>query len=215
MGRVGYNFIKNKNMFWSAFICAVAIVLTLVIINTIVGLLVFYVDSSQSIYWHVLSPYLILLLLLIISISILYEFYIFRMGGHSLAKQFGTRRLTLMESIPEESVALKITEQLAGTFLIETPALYVLPYEVGVNALTAGFYPRDTVIILTWGALQNLDEIELYGLLSHEFNKILSGEAAENTRLKILYSGLTTFSQWGSKIEKRGFYRNGYVRENK
>ena len=215
MGRAGYNFIKNKNMFWSAFICAVAIVLTLVIINTIVGLLVFYVDSSQSIYWHVLSPYLILLLLLIISISILYEFYIFRMGGHSLAKQFGTRRLTLMESIPEESVALKITEQLAGTFLIETPALYVLPYEVGVNALTAGFYPRDTVIILTWGALQNLDEIELYGLLSHEFNKILSGEAAENTRLKILYSGLTTFSQWGSKIAKRGFYRNGYVRENK
>ena len=215
MGRVGYNFIKNKNMFWSAFICAVAIVLTLVIINTIVGLLVFYVDSSQSIYWHVLSPYLILLLLLIISISILYEFYIFRMGGHSLAKQFGTRRLTLMESIPEESVALKITEQLASTFLIETPALYVLPYEVGVNALTAGFYPRDTVIILTWGALQNLDEIELYGLLSHEFNKILSGEAAENTRLKILYSGLTTFSQWGSKIAKRGFYRNGYVRENK
>ncbi|CAM2924027.1 M48 family metalloprotease [Acinetobacter celticus] len=202
-------------MFWSAFICAVAIVLTLVIINTIVGLLVFYVDSSQSIYWHVLSPYLILLLLLIISISILYEFYIFRMGGHSLAKQFGTRRLTLMESIPEESVALKITEQLASTFLIETPALYVLPYEVGVNALTAGFYPRDTVIILTWGALQNLDEIELYGLLSHEFNKILSGEAAENTRLKILYSGLTTFSQWGSKIAKRGFYRNGYVRENK
>ena len=215
MGRVGYNFIKNKNMFWSAFICAVAILLTLVIINTIVGLLVFYVDSSQSIYWHVLSPYLILLLLLIISISILYEFYIFRMGGHSLAKQFGTRRLTLMESIPEESVALKITEQLASTFLIETPALYVLPYEVGVNALTAGFYPRDTVIILTWGALQNLDEIELYGLLSHEFNKILSGEAAENTRLKILYSGLTTFSQWGSKIAKRGFYRNGYVRENK
>ena len=215
MGRAGYNFIKNKNMFWSAFICAVAIVLTLVIINTIVGLLVFYVDSSQSIYWHVLSPYLILLLLLIISISILYEFYIFRMGGHSLAKQFGTRRLTLMESIPEESVALKITEQLASTFLIETPALYVLPYEVGVNALTAGFYPRDTVIILTWGALQNLDEIELYGLLSHEFNKILSGEAAENTRLKILYSGLTTFSQWGSKIAKRGFYRNGYVRENK
>ena len=215
MGRVGYNFIKNKNMFWSAFICAVAIVLTLVIINIIVGLLVFYVDSSQSIYWHVLSPYLILLLLLIISISILYEFYIFRMGGHSLAKQFGTRRLTLMESIPEESVALKITEQLAGTFLIETPALYVLPYEVGVNALTAGFYPRDTVIILTWGALQNLDEIELYGLLSHEFNKILSGEAAGNTRLKILYSGLTTFSQWGSKIAKRGFYRNGYVRENK
>ncbi len=215
MRKVGYAFIKNKNMFWSASICAVAVLLTIALINTIVGLLVFYVDSTQSIYWHMLSPYLIALLILIMSVSVIYEFYVFRMGGHSLAKQLGARRLSLIESIPEESAALKITEQLADTFLIDMPALYVLPYEVGVNALTAGFYPRDTAIILTWGAMQNLDEMELYGLLSHEFNKILSGEAAENTRLKILYSGLTTFSQWGSKIAKRGFYRNGYVRENK
>ncbi len=83
--------------------------------------------------------------------------------------------------------------------------LYVLPDEVGVNALTAGFHSKDIVIILTWGALQNLDELELYGLLAHEFNQILSGEAVENTKLKILYSGLTTFSQWGSKIAKLGF----------
>ncbi|MGA8883366.1 MAG: peptidase M48 [Acinetobacter sp.] len=215
MRQVGYGFIKNKNMFWSASICAAAVLLTIAIINAVAGLLVFYADSSQSVYWHVLSPYLVALLLLIISVSVLYEFYIFRMGGHSLAKQLGARRLSQIESVPEESAALKITGQLADTFLIDTPALYVLPYEVGVNALTAGFYPRDTVIILTWGALQNLDEMELYGLLSHEFNKILSGEAAENTRLKILYSGLTSFSQWGSKIAKRGFYRGGDMRENK
>lgn len=202
-------------MFWPASICVAAVLLTIAIINAVAGLLVFYADSTQPVYWHVLSPYLVALLLLIMSVSVLYEFYIFRMGGHSLAKQLGARRLSLIESVPEESVALKITERLAETFLIDTPALYVLPDEVGVNALTAGFYPRDTVIILTWGALQNLDEMELYGLLSHEFNKILSGEAAENTRLKILYSGLTSFSQWGSKIAKRGFYRRGYVRENK
>lgn len=64
--------------------------------------------------------------------------------------------------------------------------------------------------MLTWGALQNLDELELYGLLSHEFNQILSGETAENTRLKIVYSSLTTFSQWGSKIAKLGFSKNYY-----
>ena len=149
------------------------------------------------------------------AISVLYEFYVFRSGGHSLAKQLGARRLSLIESIPEESLALKITEQLADTFLIDTPAVYVLPNEVGVNALTAGFYPRDIVIILTWGALQNLDELELYGLLSHEFNKILSGETAENTRLKILYSSLTTFSQWGSKIAKQGFTKHGQARTHK
>ncbi|WP_092818950.1 MULTISPECIES: M48 family metalloprotease [Acinetobacter] len=202
-------------MVWSASICLLAVLLSLFILNTIVGLNVFYFDQTQSIFWHVLSPYLIVLLLSVMAISVLYEFYVFRSGGHSLAKQMGARRLSLIESIPEESIALKITEQLADTFLIEAPAIYVLPDEVGVNALTAGFYPRDIVIILTWGALQNLDELELYGLLSHEFNKILSGETAENTRLKILYSSLTTLSQWGSKIAKLGFTKHGQAHTHK
>ncbi|WP_180155371.1 M48 family metalloprotease [Acinetobacter sp. YH12045] len=215
MRSVGYDFIKNKNMFWPVTMCMAAVFLTVAIINVIVGLIVDYYDSTQSIYWHVLSPFLVAAVLLIMLVSVLYDFYTFRLGGYSLAKQLGARRLSLIESIPEESVALRMTEQLADTFLIDTPALYVLPDEVGVNALTAGFSPRDTSIILTWGALQTLDEMEMYGLLSHEFNKILSGEAAENTRLKILYSGLTTFSQWGSKIAKRGFYKNGQARDNK
>lgn len=195
--------------------CMAAVFMTVAIINVIVGLIVNYYDSTQSVYWHVLSPFLIAAVLLIMLISVIYEFYTFRLGGYSLAKQLGARRLSLIESIPEESLALRMTEQLADTFLIGIPALYVLPDEVGVNALTAGFNPKDTSIILTWGALQTLDEMEMYGLLSHEFNKILSGEAAENTRLKILYSGLTTFSQWGSKIAKRGFYKNGQARDNK
>lgn len=205
MRNVGYDFIKNKNIVLPVSFCLIAILLTIFIINTVVGLFVFYTDPSQSIFWHVLSPYLIALLLCAMMISVIYEFYIFRNGGYSLAKQLGARRLSPMDSIPEESAALHINQQLAETFLIDVPAVYVLPDEVGVNALTAGFSPRDTAIILTWGAIQTLDKVELYGLLSHEFNKILSGEAAENTRLKILYSSLTTFSQCGSKIAKSGF----------
>ena len=212
---VGYSFIKNKNIIWSASVCLLAVFLTLFILNSIAGLLVFYIDPTQSIFWHSLSPYLITVLLSVMSLSVLYEFYVFRLGGHSLAKQLGARRLSLIESIPEESAALKITQQLADTFLIEAPVVYVLPDEVGVNALTAGFYPRDIVIILTWGALQNLDELELYGLLSHKFNKILSGETAENTHLKILYSSLTSFSQWGSKIAKMGFTKQGQAHVHK
>lgn len=204
---VGHYLLKNKNMLWSASICFLAVILTIFILNTVLGLLVYYINPIQSIFWHALSPYFVGLLIVIIGFSILYEFYVFRSGGNSLAKQLNARRLSFIESTPEESVVLKLTEKLAQTFEIDAPVIYVLPDEVGVNALTAGFHPKDTVIILTWGALQNLDELELYGLLGHEFNQILSGEATENTRLKILYSGLTTFSQWGSKISKQGFNR--------
>lgn len=202
-------------MLWPATISIAAVLLTIVIINTVVGLMVYYVDTTQSIFWHVLSPYLVALVVSIMLISVLYEFYVFRVGGYSLAHHMGARRLSLIDSIPEESIALKINEQLAEIFLIKPPAIYVLADEIGINALTAGFNPDDTAIILTWGALQNLDEIELYGLLSHEFNKILSGETAKNTQLKIIYSSLTTFSQWGSKIAKNGFYRHGIAVNNK
>lgn len=204
---VNHYLIKNKNILWTASICLLAVILAIFILNTVLGLLVHYVDPGQSIFWNKLSPYCVGLLLIVIGWSIAYEFYVFRSGGHSLAKQLRARRLSQIESTPEESVALKLADKLAKTFEIEPPTLYVLPDEVGVNALTAGFHPRDTVIILTWGALQNLDELELYGLLGHEFNQILSGEAKENTRLKILYSGLTTFSQLGSKIAKQGYNR--------
>ncbi len=209
MKDVSRYFIKNKSMMWSASMCVLAVALTIFILNSSLGLIVHYLAPDQPVFWHQLSPYFVIVMLLIMSGSILHEFYVFRDGGHSLAKQLKARHLNLSESTPEESAALKLTEQLAQTFAIETPSVYVLSEEVGVNALTAGFYPEDIVIILTWGALQNLDELELYGLLSHEFNQILSGETAANTRLKILYSSLTTFSRWGSKIAKRGFDRYG------
>ena len=204
---VSHYLIKNKNMLWSASICVLAVMLTILILNTILGLLVHYVDPSQSIWWHILSPYCMGFILIIIFWSIAYELYVFRTGGHSLAKQLKARRLSLIESTPEESIALELADKFAETFEIDSPTLYILPDEVGVDALAAGFHPRDTVIILACGALQNLDEIELYGLLGHEFNQILSGEARENTRLKILFSGLINFSQLGSKIAKQGFNR--------
>lgn len=195
-------------MLWPASISALVILLSIFLLNSGLGLLIHYLNPQHSILWNSYSPYFLLLIGSIIGGSIIYEFYVFRSGGHTLAKQLNARQLTLLESTPEERLALKLTEKLANNFAIDIPALYVLQDEIGVNALTAGFHPKDTVIILTWGALQNLDELELYGLLGHEFNKILSGEATENTRLKILYSGVTTFSQWGSQIAKKGFKRN-------
>lgn len=205
MKDVSHYLITNKNMMWSMSICLLAIILSIFILNSLLGLIVHFFDPEQAVMWHVFSPYLILLLLLVMGGSVAYERYVFRSGGHTLAKQLKARRLNLIESTPEESVAIHLNEHLAQKFMINPPTLYVLPDEIGVNALTAGFHPQDIVIVLTWGALQNLDELELYGLLSHEFNQILSGETDENTRLKIVYSSLTTFSQWGSKIAKLGF----------
>ncbi|MBF7694981.1 M48 family metalloprotease [Acinetobacter rathckeae] len=195
----------KKNLFIATIICLFAIVLTLAILNFSFGLIVYYLDQTQSIWWNRYSQTFLMCVISIMLASLVYEIYIFRKGGHSLARQMNARYLDISECTPEELVAVQITETLAEQFHIVVPSVYILPNEVGVNALTAGADDTDTVIILTWGALQNLDELELHGLLSYTFNQIITGEAQQNIRLKILFSALIAFNQLGSEIARRGF----------
>jgi len=140
--------IENKNIAWSVSFCLIAMLLTVFILNLILGLVVHFFDYTQPIWWHVLSPYFIVVLIFVLFWSVGAELYVLREGGHSLAKQLKARRLVFDESTPEESTALKVVDQVAKSFNIDTPAVYVLPDEVGVNALTAGFRSQDIVIIL-------------------------------------------------------------------
>lgn len=195
----------QKNLFVATIICLLAVIITLMILNFFFGLVVHALNPTLSMCWNEYSPTFLCIVGMIMLGSVLYDFYVFREGGHSLAKQMNARYLDLFECAPEEISAVQLTRCLAEKFNIPAPAVYVLPDEIGVNALTAGIKPQDTVIILTWGALQNLDELELYGLLSYAFNQILTGEMQQNIRLKILFSALTSFNQLGSKIARRGF----------
>lgn len=205
----------KKNLFIATVICLIAILVTLAVLNFSFGFVVFYLDQEQSVWWNVHSPVFLLWVTGIMLSSVAYEIYIFREGGHSLAEQMNARRLILSECAPEELMALELTQKLADQFQVSTPAVYVLPNEIGVNVLTAGVNDYDTVIILTWGALQNLDKLELYGLLSYAFNQIITGETRQNIRLKILFSALITFNQLGSEIARRGFNTNKDSTQNK
>lgn len=195
----------QKNLFVATIICVFAVVITLVVLNLSLGLVVYYLDPSVSILWNGYSPIFLLLVSSIMLSSVIYDIYVFRKGGHSLAKQMNARFLKQNECAPEEIAVLELNQKLADRFNISPPSVYVLPHEIGVNALTAGNKPNDTVIIVTWGALQNLDELELYGLLSFAFNQILTGEMRQNIRLKVLFSALTSFNQLGSRIARHGF----------
>ncbi|MEB3766404.1 peptidase M48 [Acinetobacter sp. MD2] len=205
----------QKNLFWPTAICILAILITLIVLNLSFGLLAHYIDPEQSVFGYRYSPAVLLVISGVMLSSVLYEVYVFREGGHSLAKQLRARYVNALESTPEEITAIHIIEKFAEQFQLKTPSLYVLPDEVGVNALTAGVHASDTVIIITWGALQNLDELELYGLFSYAFYQILSGETQQNTRLKILFSSLTTFNQLGSNVARLGFKPYQQQKQNK
>lgn len=208
MNNVSIYFTKNKKIFLAGILWCGAVVVTLVVLTLLVGLMAYYFGVIDRIWT---SSFLIYSTLFFISLMLFFicvELYVFRQGGHSFAQQLKARKLVKLESTPEEYIALKITMELARKFSIAPPAIYVLADEIGINALSVGDRSHTTVILLTWGAIYHLDELELYGLIAHEFQKILSGEVRQNTQLKILYSSLTSCSQFGGYIAKKGFDRN-------
>ena len=71
----------QKSLFWSTTICSLAIVLTLVVLNLSFGLVMHYIDPTQSVFWYNLSPIVLLVILAIMLGSVLYEVYVFREGG--------------------------------------------------------------------------------------------------------------------------------------
>ncbi len=79
----------------------------------------------------------------------------------------------------------EFANQMAISAGIPLPKLYVLPFEMGVNAFVAGFNEEDMVMVVTQGATEKLTNAELYGLLGHEFGHILHQDTKLNLRIYV------------------------------
>ena len=196
---------NNKNIVCTASMSIIAVAATIFMINALVGLWVVYQQGTGSLLWHAWSMYVLLILLSLMIGSVLYECYRLRQGGASFAQSLGAYLLQDDHLIPEEAMLFELNQELSRQLMIEPLPLYVWPNQFGINALTIGTKQKNTALIFTWGAVQHLDEQELYGLLSHELYRMLSGESIENTRLMVLYSGLIRFSQVGTRMMQKAF----------
>ena len=103
-------------MVLATFIWAIAVILTLGILNILLGVLVHYFNESQAILWNDFSLGFAIVILSIMGISIAIECYVFRSGGHSLARKLKARSLNFLESTPEEHAALTIVAKLSEKF---------------------------------------------------------------------------------------------------
>lgn len=128
-----------------------------------------------------------------------------KQGGMSIAKQTHAVRLFIHQDSEQQPVFsstfirvatikqlpasyqryYEFAEQMSIASGVPLPKLYVLPFEMGVNAFVAGFDTHDTVMVLTQGAVEKLTNTELYGLLGHEFGHIIHGDARLNLRIYV------------------------------
>ncbi|WP_372827764.1 M48 family metallopeptidase, partial [Polaromonas sp.] len=70
------------------------------------------------------------------------------------------------------------------------PPVYLLANEPGINAFAAGFSPRDAVIGITQGAIEQLSRDQLQGVIAHEFSHIFNGDMRLNIRLMGALNGI-------------------------
>lgn len=181
-----------------------AVIMTIMVMNGLVGLVLFIFETDQSIIWHRYSALIVSLMLSVILGGSLLETFRLREGGRALAKRLGARRIDLNATVPEERLLKNVVQEMSVASGVQPPVIYVMDDEAGINAFVAGYRPFDMVLIVTWGMLQQLDRQEMQGVIAHEYSHILHGDPQLNLRLMALVSGLLSVSQIGSWIAQVG-----------
>lgn len=120
-------------------------------------------------------------------------------GGKVVAESLGGRLLNLSAGNADERRLLNVVEEMALASGSPVPPVYVLE-DTSINAFAAGLTPRDAVIGITRGAIEQLDRNELQGVIAHEFSHIHHGDMLLNTRLTALLHGMLLLGLIGGML---------------
>jgi Zn-dependent protease with chaperone function len=106
----------------------------------------------------------------------------FAEGGDQIALMLGARAVNPQSADPAERRLLNVVAEMALASGVPIPPVYVLEYERGINAFSAGYEPEDAAITISKGCLRYLTREELQGVIAHEFSHILNGDTRLNLR---------------------------------
>lgn len=121
-----------------------------------------------------------------------------RGGGQAVAEMVGARAIAFATGDVRERQLMNVTEEMAIASGVAPPRLYVMDGEPGINAFVAGLRPTEVVLVVTSGALEQLNREELQAVVGHEFSHVLNGDTRLNVRLIALLSGILAIGQLGS-----------------
>ncbi|WP_323752694.1 M48 family metallopeptidase [Marinobacter sp.] len=135
-------------------------------------------------------------------------------GGSRVAKMVGARLIEPDTRDPDERKLRNIVEEMAIASGVSVPELYVMDGETSINAFVAGYAPGEAVMVVTKGALAQLNRDELQGVVGHEFSHILNGDMRLNVRLIAILAGILMIGQIGQFLLRAGFYSSATRRRN-
>jgi Zn-dependent protease with chaperone function len=113
----------------------------------------------------------------------LYKIAALSAGGKVVAESLGGQLVPQNTQDLNQRKLLNVVEEMAIASGTPVPPVYLLTGEPGINAFAAGFSPRDAVIGVTQGAIDQLTREQLQGVIAHEFSHIFNGDMKLNIRL--------------------------------
>ncbi len=130
-------------------------------------------------------------------------------GGTAVASALGGRPVAPNTTDGDERRLLNVVEEMALAAGVAVPQVYILDHESGINAFAAGFSPRDAVIGVTRGCVQQLSRDELQGVIAHEFSHIVNGDMRLNIRLMGVLFGILMITIIGRILLRTAYFSGG------
>jgi len=123
-----------------------------------------------------------------------------RAGGAVVARSLGAIQASSRSRHEAEKTLLKVVSEVAIASQCARPEVFVLREERSINSFVVGSVSGDNAIVVTQGALENLDTEELGGIISHEFAHIANVDVPTNMRLMAALGGLLALEEVGKLL---------------
>lgn len=150
--------------------------------------------------------------ILLIVTGSLFRWFKLKAGGHAVAAMVGAKRLDLHTSNIKERQLINVIEEMSIASGVPLPGIYVLRDEPGINAFVAGYLPTEAVMVVTDGAIKELNRAELQGVVAHEFSHILNGDMQINVKLMAMLGGILMISVAGRMLLRGGHRSSSRLR---
>ena len=196
---------------------ALAIVLTTLAVNLVIYGGLYWLGAAWPLADWLLSPFsawITGITLLIILGGSLVRLWQLRGGGPALAGLLGARQIDPGSKDADERRLINVVEEMAIASGIPVPQLFVLDKEAAINAFVAGFRPTESTVMVTHGALTQLNRDELQGVIAHEFSHIFNADMRLNLRLMAVLTGILSIGKVGEILLRSNARRGLYVRSN-
>jgi Zn-dependent protease with chaperone function len=135
--------------------------------------------------------------LVIVAMGTLFRYLELAGGGRKVAAWAGATPVSALKQDGNVKTYVNVSEEMAIAAGMPVPELYVMDREQGINAFVAGLSADQAVMVVTRGALTQLNRDQLQGVIGHEYSHILNGDMRLNIRLMASLAGLVLLGQVG------------------